>query len=719
MTDREHVERQHRQMYGNRPDDGQVLRIRILMTFFLLAFLAVCVRLYFVHLAPTPELLAEQRVHEGMVNLPIPRGKILDANGVVLATDDRAPTLWADPALVPDPAHVARVLSAHLGIPEDTLRTRLRKHTQDGTTRRFAYIERWITDLAPEVLESLIYELGPGVYLRYEPVRYYPQGELAAQVLGFTNRVGTASEGLEYKCDKWLHGVAGVRRARKDAQRNLLASMTLEYKPPQGGHNVVLTIDAAVQETLEHEIDAALERVNAPRGMGMIMDPHTGAILALAVRPSYDPNHYERADPGRRKCRALTDVFEPGSAFKLVVASAALEHGIVTPETEIDCEGGSFNPYGHRIKDVHKLDIATFTTCYAESSNIAHIKIGALLGPERLERWIRRFGFGQRTTRELGSIESPGLVWPRSRWSRLTMGSLPIGQEVGVTLPQLTRAFAVVANGGLLVQPHFVERVETRDGEVIHRTEPDPPQRIISPETAATMRHLNHQVVLHGTGTHANIPAYRAGGKTGTAQIAEPGKGYVPKKYTAVFAGFAPIANPRVVAVIVIEEPEYGTHHGGRVCGPVFRDVVRNALVRMHVPEDPVPDEQDPDTTLAMAQANADADTVTEPLPNTIQQGDAPEDEPVILDPLDDLELIEREQDGTEWVRGLPDFTGMTMREARARLLDLGIPWDPQGAGRVAQQRPAPGTPVTRVDVCRLFFAHETAEANYEQSTVM
>lgn len=712
MTLREAKEKRAREMYGNRPGRAERMRIYLIMGMFWLFLGGIVVRLYFVHLNPAPELSRENDYHVGSVSLPIPRGQIHDRNAVLLATDNRLPTVWADPSLIENPGHVAGVLSARLGIPEEELLRELAPRHKDGSKRQFAVLAPWVTGVPAEELELITAELGRGVALRYDPMRYYPQGELAAHLLGYVNRAGDPLGGLEIKCDQWLRSVAGSRRARKDARRNLLESLTLEYTPPRGGHHVYLTIDAAIQRKLEQSIDAALEFAEAPRGMGMLLDPVTGAVLAMAYRPAFDPNHYEGFAPELRNPRALTDVFEPGSAFKIVTAAAALELGFVTPDTLIDCEGGSFNPYGHRITDVHKMGVVTFTECYAESSNVAHIKLAALLGPERLEEWIRRFGFGETATRELGGMESRGIFRPRNRWSRLSMGALPIGQEIGVTLPQLARAFAVLANGGFLIEPHFVDRVEDRAGNLLYQTRPAPPRRILSEHTAATMCELSHQVVLHGTGRRANIPEYRVGGKTGTAQRSPDGKrGYAAREYTSIFAGFAPVGNPRVVAVIVIEEPRYGYHYGGMVCGPIFKEVVHEALALLGVPEDPV---RDPAS--APAVMVADADTMTPPTPEAAGEPA----EPFLLSPLDDLELIARERDGTEWVRGLPDFTGMTMREARERVVELGITWDPQGSGRVVQQRPEPGTPVTKVDICRLYFASQPSDfPHHDESTAL
>ncbi|MCP4641366.1 MAG: PASTA domain-containing protein, partial [bacterium] len=400
-------------------------------------------------------------------------------------------------------------------------------------------------------------------------------------------------EGIEAKYDRYLFGTAGKQRTRVDAQRRLLESSTVERIAPEGGADVYLTINKPLQYTLESELAIALEEFKAARAMGMLMDPYTGAILALANVPSFDPNEYNEVPAELRKNRALIDVFEPGSAFKVITAAAALEEGLIRPDTMIDCEMGRFNPYGHTINDVHKLGVVPFSQAFAESSNVGFVKVAALLGPERLADWIATFGFGKPACADV-QVESGGIFRPLEKWSRLSMGALPIGQEIAATMPQMLRAYAVLANGGHLVEPYLVDKVVSRDGMVLYRHEFSTRKRILSEETSHMMRDLCHLVIAaeHGTGRHARIPDFRACGKTGTAQIAKPnGGGYYDKKYTAVFAGFAPLAAPRICAVIVVQEPVYGRHYGGLVSGPVFKKVVRQALIHMNVTKDPMSDE--------------------------------------------------------------------------------------------------------------------------------
>jgi len=685
--------------------------IRVVLCSLLAGFMAVAGRLVQLQVDPDLKFSEEDLRHIGWQEIQIPRGDILDRRGRVLATDRQVKSLFINPSSVPDPYHLVRYLIPRLDMPEEELLERLALAELENERRRFMWIKRRLSDSECAALDTLEDdEEGDGLGLKTETVRFYPEGELAAHVLGFANREGIGCEGVELAFDKYLRSVAGKRVSRVDAKRNFLEALTLEYIAPTGGNDVHLTLDASIQFTLEQELDRAMERNKSPRAMGIVLDPQTGAILAFASRPAFDPNRYGECPPELYKNHGLVDVFEPGSSFKIVTASAALEQGLVTTETRIDCENGAFNPYGHRIRDYHPMgaDIP-FWKCFAESSNIAMIKVGAMLGPERLAGWIRRFGFGQQTSRDFAG-ESPGIFRPVSQWSRLSMGSLPMGQEIAVTMPQLARAFCAIANGGLLIEPYLVERVVGPDGGIEYVHEPADPVRILSEETAATMRELCHLVVTHGTGKPAAIKEYRVGGKTGTAQVAlTNGRGFAPGKYTTIFAGFAPVSQPRICAVIVLHEPQIKLHFGSYCCGPVFSVVVRDALIEMGCPEDPTP-EAGPALGTMLADAAgaleaADADTVVARAQTVA--ADAAED--ASAEGLDGLELVVRSGDSMSTSPPLPNFAGMSKREAWERVVTLGLPWDPQGAGHVIAQDPPPGTPLEDVVLCRLVFSNEPA----------
>jgi cell division protein FtsI/penicillin-binding protein 2 len=693
--------------FGEAPGERLRGRILWLTVGFCVLFSVLGLRLWHLHLNPSHQLTEEERLHIGKRHIEEPRGNIFDRNGLKLATDKRVPSIWVDPRYLSDPAHVARLLAPVTGEAEDTLYTKLASVCSESPRRKFVWVERWINDASEDTITAAVEQCGDGVYIQHESVRFYPQGDTAAHLLGFVNRVGEASEGVELLYDKHLKSIPGLVRAKKDVGNMMLDSLIVDYQEPEGGENLQLTIDTEIQHALEQALDKRMEECNSPRAMGVLMDPRSGEILALASRPAFDPNHYGDVDAELRKNRALIDVFEPGSVFKIVTAAAALEHGIVTPETVINCEGGSWNPYGHRISDYHPLKKEPFRTCFAQSSNIALIKVAAALGPERLEEWVRRFGFGSRTSRDF-AIESAGLFAPRERWSRLTMGSLPMGQEIAVTLLQLARSYAVIANGGYLVEPYFVERAVGRDGEETYRHRPGQRTRILSGPTAETMKMLCHEVVVNGTGSRASIDEYRVGGKTGTAQMAkEGGGGYYRDRYTTVFAGFAPVNDPRVVCIIVVQEPMIRLHYGGYVCGPVFKEVTREALIRLHVERDPLDSELVDGETVKLAEA--DGDVQAERLEMAVAPANPEKSLEVsvehLLEPLYGKELVQVEMDEATGKVVIPDFTGMTKREARERLMEMGIPWDMQGAGWVIRQVPEPGTPLDEVRLCALEFA--------------
>ncbi|HOF38802.1 MAG TPA: penicillin-binding protein [Candidatus Hydrogenedentes bacterium] len=691
------------------------IRIRLVFWALLIVFGVVAGRLVLLQGFPDDIYTREENFHEGTLELNLPRGDIYDRNGRLLATDRRARSLYADPSRIPNPCELAATLSDLLSEPENEVLARLTRSDSTGRPRKSVPVRRWLSAELVRRLEGIVEASKPGLSLKYEPVRFYPEGTLAAHVIGFVNRERVGSGGVEMLYDRELGVRPGKVVARVDSGRRPLQSRTLEYVAPQGGADMTMTIDIAIQHKLEQELAAALERSRAEKGMGLVMEPQTGAILALACLPTYNPNEFTEFSDEERKNAAITDVFEPGSSFKIVTAAAAIELGLVTPSTRIDCEGGAFNPYGHRIRDYHKLGVEPFHTCFAESSNIAMIKVAAMLGEERLEQWIRRFGFGRATSPDFGSAESAGIFRGRGAWSRLSMGSLPMGQEISVTLPQMARAFAVIANGGYLVEPYLVARLTNPDGTVLYEHRPGQGERVLSPRTAEIMKNLCHEVVLHGTGEKASIAEYRVGGKTGTAQVARTdGRGYAPGKYNTVFAGFAPVAHPRVVTVIVVREPAIREHWGGFVCGPVFREVVRDTLIRMSVPLDPVKEgiEQ-----LAW-QEDADPDTVmAEDAPGEVAIIE-PDMESILAD-LDGLELIALPVDPLGEGPVLPDFRGMTKRQARERIAELGLMWDIQGSGWVAEQEPPPGTPLAEVTLCRLRFSNERKKAEDEtQGTV-
>jgi cell division protein FtsI (penicillin-binding protein 3) len=689
------------------PEPRHRLRTRLVLGLFLLAFGIIGLRLVQLQLDPDLRLSQEDLHHIGKAEYSIPRGNILDRSGRVLAKDRRVSSLFVDPRRVTDASGLARVLAGRLELDYDQVYSDLLKRDGAGNLRKFVWVKRRLSDAEVDRLGDLkALPSGGALHYQAERVRYYPGGDLAAHVLGFADWDSVGQEGVERKFDHFLRSVPGWRVARKDNRGNFLPSMTLEYEPPSGGNSVQLTIDTALQHRLEQLLDAQLLACEGRYAMGMLMDPSTGAVLAMATRPAFDPNRYFDYEPLERKNRAVVDVFEPGSVFKIVPAAAALEQGLVTVDETIDCANGSYRPPGRRkpIRDVHRMGVEPFWNCFAQSSNIAMVKLALLMGDDRMAEWIMRFGFGKPTGLDLPG-ESRGIFRPLSQWSRASISALSIGQEISVTVPQLARAFSVIANGGLLVEPYLVEKAVAPDGTAVYRHDAPPPQRILSRLTAEQMKELCHLVVVSegGTGRRASIAEYRVGGKTGTAQIALPNGGGYGDQYVAVFAGFAPVVNPEICAVIVMAEPVRPKHYGGYACAPVFREIVREALIRRHVPEDPVPQK-----VLVKKTTAEDADTVVARL-SFLEPDDELEDGPFRVQLKDyDGALFQ----GERW---LPDFKNMTKHQAWKSLQKLDLKWDFTGTGRVVMQSPPAGTPLDEVQLCQLIFSSE-AEGHRQPS---
>ena len=782
LNARDNVDRAARQRAPVHPPISK--RVNAVMFVFSVGVLIAAGRLVMLHLNPGENLLLESRFHEGTWELREKRGEIFDRNGLLLACNRILPTIAVDPQRVADPDRLADYLSRKLNLNRDEVYKAItyKTDTTTGRPRRSNPIQRRAENLSAHDMEEILLmgeacaiqenpDLLPIIeaqlagtitpdmlqakqrspkpvinclHVADEPLRVYPFGEAAAQVLGYVQFTGEPMAGIEAVFNEYLECKPGILRARVDKDRRMLASESVNLVPPRGGDMLQLTLDIAMQRRLEQALDVTLEKYSAPAGIGVFMDPRTGAILAMATRPGFDPNRYNAYPDEYRKNRAIHDVFEPGSSFKIVTASAALEMRQVRLDEIIDCEGGVANFFGHRIRDYHKMGLAPFTKCFEESSNIAMIKVASRIGPVYFDEWIQRFGFYRKTSRDFPG-EARGLYKPlrdpdhperpvnvKQRWSKLTMTALPMGQEISVTSLQLVRAMAVIANGGFLVEPYVVERAVSREGLITYEHQAPEPVRVLSPDTAETMRMLCHQVVLRGTGKRANIMEYRVGSKTGTAQMARTdGPGYDPDRYTAVFVGFAPVADPRIVGAIVVFEPKGWPRTGGYVSAPVFREVVAETLASMGVEPDPVTDPEivaeyqkqqarktsspqnggndrqpAPSPTPAPLQSQVvdDADTMAEHDATPPTEDALPLD--ALLTPLDGVSFVALQTPGTSVTNTMPNLIGLTKKQAREQLQRINLPMDARGAGRVVAQDPPPGTDLTNVSLCILTFSN-------------
>src|SRR5208283_5343847 len=477
----------------------------------------------------------DQQIKKEVV--PVRRGIIFDRKGRELAINLDTESVYCDPAEIASPDRVAVALSRTINNKPAVILARL------SANNRFNWIERKVSLEDTQRIRDM--KLG-GIGFLPEIKRFYPEGSLASHIIGFVGVDNNGLEGVEKSYDKYLSAVSERVSVIRDARGNVLSEgMSKEIK----GNNVILTIDEGLQYIVEKNLDDAVERWKAASATVIMMEPHTGEVLAMASRPTYDLNDPAEVTPAKRRNRAVTDCYEPGSTFKIVVGTAALEEGIVTPDTRFDCSAGYIEIAGRKIKDAERHGVLTFKEVIQKSSNVGTIKIGLNLGREKIYSYIRKFGFGEKTEFDLGG-EASGWIRPPDRWSGTSVGAIPIGQEVAVTPLQVLRAYSVIANGGFLVRPHVVSAISSPAGAVIYKAVNEP-RRIISQGTVRTFKNILKTVTEEGgTATGAAIDGNEVAGKTGTAQLIDPKtKRYSKDKYVSSFVGFVPADDPRIAMI--------------------------------------------------------------------------------------------------------------------------------------------------------------------------
>jgi len=545
-----------------------VPRIRGILYCLLVLFVLLAVRLLVVQLGaakPLSKLASDQ--YKSFIPLLPRRGVIYDRNLNELAVSINLNSVYADPARIKDKDSTAKRLSGVLKIDEAGIVRKLNEN------KRFVWLARKIQPDMERALRRLSIK---GVGFIKEPQRVYPDKTLASHVLGFVGLDNVGLEGIELEFEKFLKGAVGWRYTIRDAKKRDVPGYEYKEIPPADGDDVVLTIDEVVQAIAEKELDKAFKKYNAKGADIIVMDPWKGDILALANRPTYDPNNIKGYPVEARRDRAICDFFEPGSSFKIVTASAVLQEDVVKPDDEFFCENGKFRWYNHVYHDHKDYGWLKFRDVIKYSSNIGTMKSAIRLGKGRLYRYIKRFGFGKKTGIDLPG-EVKGIVRPLSQWSRLAVCSISMGQGVTTTALQLACAISSLANGGYYVRPRIVDRIQDKDGNIIKRFEPKKMQRVVSEDTARELRQILRGVVEAGTGKRAEVKGYYPAGKTGTAQKIEADGRYSHRKFTASFIGFVPFDKPRFVVVVVMDEPG-PSHFGGTVCAPVFKKVAEELM---------------------------------------------------------------------------------------------------------------------------------------------
>jgi cell division protein FtsI (penicillin-binding protein 3) len=554
------------------------MRRRILWIFLLLfaGLTTVACRLFFLQIQQG-ERLAERVTRQYERRLPIVsrRGTIYDRSGRELAVSLKVSSVFAQPGAIENAAGTAKALARILGQPARDLQARL------AADKSFVWIQRQLEPAQAEAIADLGLK---GIGLFPESRRYYPRQELAAHVLGMVGLDDRGLEGVEHQFDELLGGQPQFVVAQQDALGRIIFRQEPGRQAPI--FDLQLTIDEVLQYITERELGRAVERSRAKAGSAVVLDPRTGEILALANVPTYDPNQYRKVGSAVRRNRAVTDSFEPGSMFKVILLAGALEEGAVRPGDRLYGENGAIEVSGITIRDHEKHGWLTVQQIMAQSSNVGAIKIGQKLGKSLYYHYMSGFGFGTLTGLDLPG-ETPGLIRRPRAWSALSLASLSLGQEIAVTSVQMATAFAAVANGGYLVRPHVVRGLSAQDGTLGRQVEPGVIRQVISPQTAQTMLTLLTAVVDEGTGKEAALEGYTVSGKTGTAQKLEPATGrYSHQKVVASFVGAVPAEAPRLVILVVIDEPE-AFRWGGSIAAPVFREIAREAMHYLQVPPSP------------------------------------------------------------------------------------------------------------------------------------
>jgi cell division protein FtsI/penicillin-binding protein 2 len=501
--------------------------------------------------------------------VPPHRGTIFDRLGTELAVGSRATTVYANPRQIENPRAAALAVQNALGIKADKIYALLADRS-----RGFVYVQRQADPGLAQILQQK-HLAGFGFYP--EERRDYPQKRIGASVLGYAGVDNKGLAGLELELDKTLTGTRGEKTIVKDPFGRTLE--VVDSKPGTDGKNVYLTIDHSIQGQVERVLHQTRERWAAKSATAIVMDPRTGGILALAVDPGYDANRFSNVSQDRTRNRAVTDTYEPGSTFKIVTISGALETGQVTPSSKFRLPY-SIQVADRKIHDAEPRGTETMTTdeILSRSSNVGVVTIAEALGRDRISDWIKRFGFGHPTGIDYPG-ESKGIVLPPARWSGSTIGNVPIGQGIAVTPVQMVAAYSAIANKGVWIEPHLVERVAgERPVQPVRR-------RILDTKTADQVRHMLREVVEEGSGTAAQIPGYRIAGKTGTAAKPDASGGYSTSAYVASFVGFVPAKQPRLVVLVTVDEPK-GAIWGGVVAAPAFAEIAKFALQYLEIPPD-------------------------------------------------------------------------------------------------------------------------------------
>lgn len=640
-------------------------RIVIIGTLFGLLFLAVTGQAFRLQIVQHEEMLKKaERQHQRIVPLTPVRGTIMDRNGHKLAVSLEMDSCFAEPRNIQDIDGTAAVLAPFLGTTKQEL---LKKLTG---SKNFVWLERRLTPEQAAPIKNLKLR---GIGFAPEPKRYYPNMEVAAHVLGFTGLDPTGLEGIELRYNSALLGNTGYLVTERDALGRSVALKNSVVKNSSPGKNLVLTLDMTIQHIVEKELATAVIESKAKGGMALVMESDTGKILALANYPTFNPNSFAQHTHAQLRNRTVADSFEPGSTFKVFVIAAALQEKLVRPNEVFNCENGSYRIADRVIHDDHPYPRLSVSEIIKYSSNIGSAKIGFRLGEARLTRYLRDFGFGERSGIDLPG-EAQGSM--KKRWYGIDLATTSFGQGISLSTVQLASAVSAIANGGLLMRPYLVERILDDSGQDVQKIEPQILRRVVSAETAQQVSRMMETVTGEGgTGTKAAVEGYRVAGKTGTAQKVDPlTRTYSPTKRIGSFVGFVPADKPKLTIAVIIDEPQ-GVKYGGVVAAPAFHNIALNSLAYLKI----LP-KAGPATPAQVAKAKAG-----QPGPGS-KPAQTEADEAAVeggaLDVPSSGEAV------------MPDFRGMSMRRVLQVMEKQNINIRLIGSGRAMEQNPTPGQPI-------------------------
>jgi cell division protein FtsI (penicillin-binding protein 3) len=669
-------------------DRTTVVRLLMVAGVALLWALAIVGRLTYLQLVRHSEYLTRaQKQQQRTIEITPQRGVIFDRDMHPLAMSVPVKSAFAVPAEIADESLAAHLLSGIVNVPQDVLEQRFQ------SSRSFAWVSR---KLPPEKVEAVSALNLKGIYFQDENQRFYPKRDLAAHVLGFVDPDERGLGGIESELDSQIRGKSEKIIVMADARQRWFDGSEARR---ERGANVVLTLDEKIQYIAQRELAAAIAVTHALAGSVIVMNPSNGEILALANWPGFNPNAATNVAAESRMNRSVSAVYEPGSTFKLITLAAAFDQNVVRSDQIFDCEHGAIIVSGHRIRDHKPFGLLTVADILAQSSDVGAIKIAGLVGAPRFYDYIRAFGFGAPTGVDLPG-ESRGLLRKVEIWSGISVASISMGQEVGVTPMQLATAVSAIANGGTWYRPHVIAELR-RGSQLLAATgplAPVEPRRVIRPETAATLRRLMEGVVLNGTGTRARLDGWTSAGKTGSAQKIDPNTGrYSPTQLIASFTGFAPINNPVVTILVSLDSP-VGPHEGGMVAAPVFKRIAEQVLPYLEVPRDV------PLNPRLIQAAYKRQDAVEESSLEDFTAADfsaQPEDTGGDAAPVKAAkpkprvaEVMMGADEGGEIT--VPDFSGKTMREVTQTCLRLGLDPVLVGSNLATDQSPAEGSKVKR-----------------------